>query len=160
MPGKEKLSLTLDADLLHEARRRVGKRELSSLVNAALEHWLQSDSIARYLDEADGRLGPVAESVAAAVEEAFELRFDRTREARVRRRIREALGTENVSLLAPIGSEDPSGARGIDLWALAERASAAGVPLASILGARPLVAIDGEGVVRIVDVDPRREIPQ
>jgi hypothetical protein len=47
----EKVSLTLDPELLKEARATVGGRGLSGYVNHALQRQLQRDRIARHLTE-------------------------------------------------------------------------------------------------------------
>jgi Arc/MetJ family transcription regulator len=56
-----KVSLTLDADLVREARERVGPREFSAYVNAALRQRLQHDRLAEFLSAADEEAGPVPE---------------------------------------------------------------------------------------------------
>jgi post-segregation antitoxin (ccd killing protein) len=62
-----KLSLTLDADLVDEARRHVGERGLSRYVSDALRLRLQRDRLEDWLAEAGARSGPLpAEAVAAA----------------------------------------------------------------------------------------------
>lgn len=87
MAGKEKVSLSLDRDLVAEVRRRVGKRELSSFLNEALERRLQADAVVRYLDQTDQVAGPVPPEVAAGVDDAYARRFERTRGAKQRRRV-------------------------------------------------------------------------
>ena len=62
-----KVSLTLDSDLVQEARERVGPRELSAYVNSALRQRLQHDRLAEFLTAADEEAGPVPEE---GVEEA------------------------------------------------------------------------------------------
>jgi hypothetical protein len=71
MSGKEKVSLSLDSDLISEVRRRVGKRELSSFLNEALARRLQADAISQYLEETEKELGPVPKRVADAVDRAY-----------------------------------------------------------------------------------------
>jgi crotonobetainyl-CoA:carnitine CoA-transferase CaiB-like acyl-CoA transferase len=87
MAGKEKVSLSLDRDLIAEVRRRVGKRELSSYLNEALERRLQADAVVRYFDQTDLAAGPVPTDVAAGVDDAYARRFERTRNAKQRRRV-------------------------------------------------------------------------
>jgi hypothetical protein len=82
MSGKEKVSLSLDRDLVTEVRRRVGKRELSSYLNDALERRLQADAITEYLSEADKRKGTIPARVAAGVDNAYARRFEHTRIAK------------------------------------------------------------------------------
>jgi hypothetical protein len=87
MAGKEKVSLSLDRDLVAEVRRRVGKRELSSFLNEALERRLQADAVVRYLNETEQAAGPVPTDVAAGVDSTYARRFERTRGAKQRRRV-------------------------------------------------------------------------
>jgi hypothetical protein len=82
MPAKEKVSLSLDRDLVAEVRRRVGKRELSSFLNEALERRLQTDAITQYLTDIEKKSGPVSSRVAAAVDDAYARRFEHTRVAK------------------------------------------------------------------------------
>jgi hypothetical protein len=79
MTGKEKVSLSLDRSLVAEVRRRVGKRELSSYLNEALERRLQADAITQYLIEMEERSGPVPRHVATAVDDAYARRFKHAR---------------------------------------------------------------------------------
>lgn len=55
----EKVSLSLEVELVAEAREAGGARGLSSYVNRALEHELQRDRIARWLAEAEEEAGPI-----------------------------------------------------------------------------------------------------
>jgi Arc/MetJ family transcription regulator len=55
----EKVSLTLDADILAEARDQVGRRGLSSYVNDALRRKLQHDRIGAFLADAQAEVGPI-----------------------------------------------------------------------------------------------------
>jgi hypothetical protein len=80
--SKEKVSLSLDSALIAEVRRRVGKRELSSFLNEALERRLQIDAITQYLHDAEKRFGPVPDRVAAAVDVAYARRLERARTAK------------------------------------------------------------------------------
>ena len=77
-----KVSLTLDSDVVREARERVGPRELSAYVNAALRQRLQHDRLAEFLAEADEEAG---RSRGRAPEST---RAGCTRSSGVRRRIR------------------------------------------------------------------------
>lgn len=65
-----KVSLSIDEDVLAEARERAGRRELSSYVNDALRRQLQHDRIADLLAEMDDEAGPIP---AELMEEAREL---------------------------------------------------------------------------------------
>lgn len=82
MSPKEKVSLSLDSDLISEVRRRVGKRELSSFLNEALARRLQADAITQYLEESDKRLGPVPSRVAVAVDRMYARRTRAKRPAK------------------------------------------------------------------------------
>ncbi len=58
-----KVSLSIDEDVLAEARARAGRRELSSYVNEALRRQLQRDRLAELLAEMDAESGPVSDEV-------------------------------------------------------------------------------------------------
>lgn len=55
----EKVSLTLDQDLVSEAREVSGSRGLSSYVNRALGRQLQHDRLAGFLEELEREAGPI-----------------------------------------------------------------------------------------------------
>ncbi|HET9212010.1 MAG TPA: hypothetical protein VFR03_16515 [Thermoanaerobaculia bacterium] len=55
----EKVSLTLDEELLTEAREVVGTRGLSGYVNRALRQQLQHDRLAGLLAELEQEHGPI-----------------------------------------------------------------------------------------------------
>ena len=59
----EKVSLSLDAEILERARRIAGRRGLSSLVNDALRIRLQHERLERLLDELDAEFGAVPSEV-------------------------------------------------------------------------------------------------
>jgi hypothetical protein len=61
----EKVSLSLDPELLAEARELAGRRGLSALVNDGLRLRLQQARISRLLDEMDDEFGPVPDEVQA-----------------------------------------------------------------------------------------------
>lgn len=65
-----KVSLSIDEDVLAEARARAGRRELSSYVNEALRRQLQRDRLIELLALMDEESGPVDE---ADLEEARRL---------------------------------------------------------------------------------------
>jgi Arc/MetJ family transcription regulator len=67
----EKVSLTLDEELLVEAREVVGARGLSSYVNRALRQQLQHDRLAGLLAELEQEHGPIDPRVLAEVREAW-----------------------------------------------------------------------------------------
>jgi Arc/MetJ-type ribon-helix-helix transcriptional regulator len=79
MVGKEKVSLTLDSDLLEAVRGKVGKRELSSFLNRALAASLQAEGLKEYLAQAESERGKIPDRVASAVDDAFEARHQRIR---------------------------------------------------------------------------------
>lgn len=58
-----KVSLSIDEDVLAEARARAGRRELSSYVNEALRRQLQRDRLAELLAEMETESGPVPDEV-------------------------------------------------------------------------------------------------
>jgi hypothetical protein len=159
MAPKEKVSLSLDRDLVSEARERVGRRELSAYLNDALERRLQAESIEQYLEEAGRRVGPVPPIVTQAVDQAYARRFVRARTAKLRRRIAEALDLKSVepSVRAEIESSFVSKV-GIDLVNLVHYALSKHVPLESIIGANPTITVHGEHVT-VVGVDPALERP-
>lgn len=63
----EKVSLTLDGAVLKEARGRVGRRGLSSYVDAALRLKLQQDRLRTLLSELESVHGPVSERIRSEV---------------------------------------------------------------------------------------------
>lgn len=58
-----KVSLSIDEDVLAEARARAGRRELSSYVNEALRRQLQRDRLAELVAEMEAESGPVPDEV-------------------------------------------------------------------------------------------------
>ncbi|HEV2739637.1 MAG TPA: hypothetical protein VGU66_13755 [Candidatus Elarobacter sp.] len=151
MAPKEKVSLSLDHDLVSEVRRRVGKRELSSFLNEALERRLQADAVQNYLGEADRRLGPPPPAVTDRVDNAYSRRFDRTRVSKLRQRIDNAFASASgarATVEASISRGD-----GVDLLGLRERALTERVQLESIIGVHPRISVHGQ-TVEVIDVDP------
>lgn len=67
----EKVSLTLDEELLAEARQAVGSRKLSSYVNRALRHQLQHDRLTGLLAELEREHGPIEPQVIEEVRRAW-----------------------------------------------------------------------------------------
>lgn len=67
----EKVSLTLDDELVEQARQHAGQRGLSGYVNQALRRQLQRDRLITFLEEADQAAGPVDESVMEEVRRAW-----------------------------------------------------------------------------------------
>lgn len=58
-----KVSLSIEEDILSEARERAGRRELSSYVNEALRRQLQRDRLGGLLAEMDAEAGPIPDDV-------------------------------------------------------------------------------------------------
>jgi hypothetical protein len=67
----EKVSLTLEEELLTEARDVVGARGLSGYVNRALRHQLQHDRLATLLAELEQENGPIEPAVMEEVRRAW-----------------------------------------------------------------------------------------
>jgi Arc/MetJ family transcription regulator len=67
----EKVSLSLEEELLAEARDRVGARGLSGYVNQALRHQLQHDRLAGLLAELERETGPIDPEVMEEVRRAW-----------------------------------------------------------------------------------------
>jgi Arc/MetJ family transcription regulator len=65
-----KVSLSIDDDVLSEARERVGRRGLSSYVTNALRRQLQHDRLGELLAEMEAESGPIPEDL---MEEARQL---------------------------------------------------------------------------------------
>ena len=65
-----KVSLSIDEDVLSEARERAGRRELSSYVTDALRRQLQHDRLGELLAEMDASSGPIPDDL---MEEARQL---------------------------------------------------------------------------------------
>lgn len=63
----EKVSLTLDREILKEARVRVGRRGLSSYVDSALRLKLQQDRLRGLLAELEAEHGPVSDRITTEV---------------------------------------------------------------------------------------------
>jgi uncharacterized protein (DUF2336 family) len=55
----EKVSLSLDREVVGRARQIAGRRGLSALVNDALRVRLHQERLRRLLDDMDGEFGPV-----------------------------------------------------------------------------------------------------
>lgn len=67
----EKVSLTLEEELLSEARKIVGTRGLSSYINRALRHQLQRERLAGLLAELEREKGPIEPEVMEEVRRAW-----------------------------------------------------------------------------------------
>lgn len=66
-----KVSLSLDEELVSEARETVGPRGLSSYVNRALRHQLQHDRLGRLLQELEDEHGPIDPQIMEEVRRAW-----------------------------------------------------------------------------------------
>jgi len=64
----EKVSVSLDAELLAEARERSRRGTFSSYLNEALRRAVLADRHAEYLDQLDATFGPVPEDEQAAAD--------------------------------------------------------------------------------------------
>jgi Arc/MetJ family transcription regulator len=62
-----KVSLSIDEDVLDQARMRAGRRELSSYVTDAVRRQLQHDRLGELLAEMEAEAGPIPDE---ALEEA------------------------------------------------------------------------------------------
>lgn len=58
----EKLSITMPRKLVLAARRRAGRRGLSSFVTRAVARELEREALGEFLDELDAELGPVPDA--------------------------------------------------------------------------------------------------
>lgn len=65
-----KVSLSIEEEVLTQARERAGRQQLSSYVNDALRRQLRRDRLRDFLDEMDAEWGPVPE---AMMEEARQI---------------------------------------------------------------------------------------
>lgn len=65
-----KVSLSIEEDVLAEARERAGRRELSSYVTDAIRRQLQQDRLGELLAEMEAESGPIPDDV---IEEARQL---------------------------------------------------------------------------------------
>ncbi|HEY0512740.1 MAG TPA: hypothetical protein VGH73_12595 [Thermoanaerobaculia bacterium] len=78
----EKVSLTLEEELLAEAREVVGVRRLSSYINRALRNQLQHDRIAGLLEELEQEKGPIDPGVMEEVRREWPAPGERVRKRR------------------------------------------------------------------------------
>ena len=77
----EKVSLTLDEDLVERARAAVGTRSLSGYVNEALRRQLQRDRLVAFLEASDRRVGPVGAEVMEEVRRSWPERAARPKQS-------------------------------------------------------------------------------
>ncbi len=61
-----KWSVSIDEDLASRVEDHVGGRGLSGFVARAVDHELERDALARYLDDLDAEFGPVAAELVEA----------------------------------------------------------------------------------------------
>jgi Arc/MetJ family transcription regulator len=78
----EKVSLSLEEELLAEAREAVGVRGLSRYVNRALRQQLQHDRLAGLLAELEQTHGPVEPRVLAEVRQEWPTPHERAAKRR------------------------------------------------------------------------------
>jgi hypothetical protein len=64
----EKVSATIDRELLAEVRSRVGRRGLSAFVNQAVAEKLQRERVIEFLDELEAEVGRPSEAMRQAAE--------------------------------------------------------------------------------------------
>lgn len=79
----DKLSATVDAELLAAVREHVGRRGLSAFVNQALRHELDRVALRELLDDLATELGPPDEAMVAEAERVLD---DLAKNVRRRRR--------------------------------------------------------------------------
>jgi hypothetical protein len=82
----EKVSLTLDAEALRQARELAGPRGLSAYVDAALKLKLQNTRIRKLLRELDAEHGPVPDHIKEEVDRKWREADERWLEQRRRSR--------------------------------------------------------------------------
>lgn len=78
----EKVSLTLEEELVAEAREAVGARGLSGYINRALRHQLQRDRLSGFLAELEQESGPIESQVMEEVRRAWPARGARATRGR------------------------------------------------------------------------------
>ena len=67
----EKVSLSLDEELIQAARAKAGRRGLSGYVNDALLRQVQRDRLTAFLDDVEREVGPIDEIVMEEVRRAW-----------------------------------------------------------------------------------------
>ncbi|MFP3939603.1 MAG: CopG family transcriptional regulator [Thermoanaerobaculia bacterium] len=67
----EKVSLTLEEELVAEARKASGSRGLSNYVNRALGRQLQHERLTRLLEDLEEQAGPIDDEVLEEVRRAW-----------------------------------------------------------------------------------------
>lgn len=81
--GMDKVSLTLEEELVTEARSVAGAKGLSAYVNDALRHKLQRDRLRLLLEELEREHGPIPERVREEVRREWPLPHDEPRQRRI-----------------------------------------------------------------------------
>lgn len=66
-----KWSVSVEAALASRVESHVGDRGLSGFVARAVEHELERDLLAEYLDELDAEFGPVPDGLVAGVDDVW-----------------------------------------------------------------------------------------
>ena len=77
-----KVSLSLDAEVLAEARSRAGPRELSSYVNEAVRRRLQHDRLGELLEDMEAGSDPIPDDVLADARQVWRGPVDERRSRR------------------------------------------------------------------------------
>ncbi len=75
----EKVSVSLDAQMVAAARHRVGGRGLSGYLNDALRRQLQRDRLSDFLTELDNESGPVPDHIMEEIRDTWPEPDDRSR---------------------------------------------------------------------------------
>ena len=70
-PGKEKISVTVDRDVWHEARRLPWAVSGSDVVNEALHRLIAAERLGNMLDRLSEEFGPVDEDLVAEADAAW-----------------------------------------------------------------------------------------
>jgi metal-responsive CopG/Arc/MetJ family transcriptional regulator len=65
----EKISISVDPELLEEARQRAGQRGMSKFMNEALKYYLQALRIREFEAELAAHYGPISEEAKKRVAE-------------------------------------------------------------------------------------------
>lgn len=69
---KEKVSITLDADVLARLREDMGERGLSAYINDVVRYELKREGMRRFLAELDEEFGPVPEEILKEAEQEWQ----------------------------------------------------------------------------------------
>ncbi len=66
-----KWSVSIDEELAHKVEERLGGRGLSGFVARAIDHELERDVLANYLDELDEEFGPLPAGLVESYDELW-----------------------------------------------------------------------------------------